>query len=141
MQAVTNGISFEPAPENVFRAFNKCPYDNCCAVILGQDPYPQKGVATGIAFGNDLTKTDSDSSFAVNSNSGIYQLFHNGYLLQFNGVEPVALYDYVSDSMLTDNLIGRTEHQEPMLLFLKSVIQQYMERVLAKDGLLSLIHI
>ena len=88
-----------------------------------------------VAFGNDLTKTDSDSSFAVNSNSGIYQLFHNGYLLQFNGVEPVALYDYVSDSMLTDNLIGRTEYQEPMLLFLKSVIQQYMERVLAKDGL------
>ena len=88
-----------------------------------------------VAFGNDLTKTDSDSSFAVNSNSGIYQLFHNGYLLQFNGEEPVALYDYVSDSMLTDNLIGRTEYQEPMLLFLKSVIQQYMERVLAKDGL------
>ena len=56
LQAVTNNISFEPQPEYVFKAFHLCPYEDCCAVILGQDPYPQKGVSTGIAFGNDLTK-------------------------------------------------------------------------------------
>lgn len=56
MQAITNGISFEPQAEHVFKAFRMCPYNECCAVILSQDPYPQKGVATGIAFGNDLTK-------------------------------------------------------------------------------------
>ena len=56
MQAVLNDISFEPKPEYVFKAFHLCPYDDCCAVILGQDPYPQRDVSTGIAFGNDLTK-------------------------------------------------------------------------------------
>lgn len=56
MQAVLNNIPFEPQPERVFQAFRVCPYEKCCAVILGQDPYPQKGVSTGIAFGNDLTR-------------------------------------------------------------------------------------
>ncbi len=59
LQAVTNNISFEPQAEHVFKAFHKCPYNECCTVILGQDPYPQRGVATGIAFGNDLTKNPS----------------------------------------------------------------------------------
>ena len=55
MQAALNGISIEPIPERIFYAFRKCSLDNCCAVVLGQDPYPQKGVSTGIAFGNELT--------------------------------------------------------------------------------------
>lgn len=41
-----------PHPNYVFKAFSLCPYENLKVVFLGQDPYPQKGVATGIAFGN-----------------------------------------------------------------------------------------
>lgn len=41
-----------PRPSNVFRAFKLCPYRECRVVFLGQDPYPQKGVATGVLFGN-----------------------------------------------------------------------------------------
>lgn len=41
-----------PSMRNVFRAFELCKYDDCRVVFLGQDPYPQKGVATGILFGN-----------------------------------------------------------------------------------------
>ena len=41
-----------PAQADVFKAFNLCKYDSCKVVFLGQDPYPQKGVATGILFGN-----------------------------------------------------------------------------------------
>lgn len=41
-----------PSQSEVFRAFNLCPYDSLKIVMLGQDPYPQKGVATGILFGN-----------------------------------------------------------------------------------------
>lgn len=42
-----------PVQNKVFRAFELCPYDELKVVMLGQDPYPQKGVATGILFGND----------------------------------------------------------------------------------------
>ncbi len=41
-----------PHPGNVFRAFKLCPYKNLRVIFLGQDPYPQKGVATGVLFGN-----------------------------------------------------------------------------------------
>lgn len=41
-----------PAQSDVFRAFELCPLNDLKVVMLGQDPYPQKGVATGILFGN-----------------------------------------------------------------------------------------
>ena len=41
-----------PQYNDIFRAFNLCPYDNLKVIMIGQDPYPQKGVATGILFGN-----------------------------------------------------------------------------------------
>lgn len=41
-----------PSIRNVFRAFELCPYNECKAVFIFQDPYPQKDVATGIAIGN-----------------------------------------------------------------------------------------
>ena len=33
-------------------AFTLCSYNNLKVVMIGQDPYPQKDVATGILFGN-----------------------------------------------------------------------------------------
>jgi uracil-DNA glycosylase len=41
---------FTPPLKQVFRAFEECPYDNLKVVIIGQDPYPQLGVADGISF-------------------------------------------------------------------------------------------
>lgn len=41
-----------PAQHDVFKAFKLCPFKNLKVVMLGQDPYPQKEVATGILFGN-----------------------------------------------------------------------------------------
>ena len=41
---------FTPPLKQVFRAFEECPYDNLKVVIIGQDPYPQFGVADGISF-------------------------------------------------------------------------------------------
>lgn len=48
-----------PDPNLLFEAFAHCPYDKLKVIWLGQDPYPQKGVATGIAFGNK-EETPSD---------------------------------------------------------------------------------
>lgn len=51
-----------PAQSNVFKAFEVCPYDKLKVVMLGQDPYHQKGVATGILFGNKEGTRDEDLS-------------------------------------------------------------------------------
>lgn len=39
-----------PAPENVFRAFDACAFEDVRVVILGQDPYHNDGQANGLAF-------------------------------------------------------------------------------------------
>lgn len=41
---------FTPPLRMVFRAFTECPLDKLKVVVVGQDPYPQLGVADGIAF-------------------------------------------------------------------------------------------
>lgn len=42
-----------PAPKNIFRAFNLCPFDKVKVVILGQDPYHGQRQANGLAFAVD----------------------------------------------------------------------------------------
>src|SRR3989344_9211181 len=39
-----------PAPKNVFRAFDECPFDSVKVIILGQDPYHGRGQANGLCF-------------------------------------------------------------------------------------------
>jgi uracil-DNA glycosylase len=46
----TEGKNFTPPLKQVFRAFEECPLDKLKIVIIGQDPYPQLGVADGISF-------------------------------------------------------------------------------------------
>lgn len=47
---VDNGKRFTPQLKNVFTAFEECSWDNLKVVCIGQDPYPQIGVANGVAF-------------------------------------------------------------------------------------------
>ena len=42
-----------PAPKNIFRAFELCPFEKVKVVILGQDPYHGTGQANGLAFAVD----------------------------------------------------------------------------------------
>jgi uracil-DNA glycosylase len=39
-----------PAPKNIFRAFDLCPFDHVKVVILGQDPYHGSRQANGLSF-------------------------------------------------------------------------------------------
>ena len=40
-----------PEYKDVFKCFHLCDYNNLKVILLGQDVYPDRGVATGIAFG------------------------------------------------------------------------------------------
>lgn len=52
--------SITPNKSDVFNAFKLCPLKDCVTVFLGLDLYPQKGVATGVLFGNKK-ETPNDS--------------------------------------------------------------------------------
>lgn len=57
-----NPATLCPSHNNVFRAFTLCSLRDCKVVFLGQDPYPQKGVATGILFGNSKDTSEDKLS-------------------------------------------------------------------------------
>ena len=40
-----DGKRFTPKVKQLFRAFEECPYTDLKVIIIGQDPYPQLGVA------------------------------------------------------------------------------------------------
>lgn len=55
-----------PTQPDVFRAFELCSLKDLKVVMLGQDPYPQKGVATGILFGNRKEVDEDNLSPSLN---------------------------------------------------------------------------
>ena len=55
-----------PAQPDVFKAFRLCPLKDLKIVMLGCDPYPQKGIATGILFGNNKETSNENLSPSLN---------------------------------------------------------------------------
>lgn len=51
-----------PSIRDIFKAFKLCPYNECRIVFIGQDPYPQKGVAQGVLFGNSPNTPEGELS-------------------------------------------------------------------------------
>lgn len=50
-----------PNKKDVFNAFTYCSSSKLRVIMLGQDPYPQKGIATGLAFANNIQNNVSPS--------------------------------------------------------------------------------
>lgn len=54
-----------PDYKDIFKAFTLCERKDCKVVFIGQDVYPQKGVATGVAFGNRQNTKELSPSLEV----------------------------------------------------------------------------
>ena len=50
VECVNSDKRFTPKFKDIYNAFVECPYDDLKVIVIGQDPYPQLGVADGIAF-------------------------------------------------------------------------------------------
>ncbi len=81
-----------------------------------------------VCFGNSLLN-DSAAHFTVNYMNGIYQLFEDGYLLQFDGNKPVGFFDIKNDSLLQQNLISNFPNINVFENKLKAIIQSYHGRI------------
>ena len=82
-----------------------------------------------VAFGTNLLSTPADKTWAVSYNNGIYQYLKGQRFLQFDGQEARALYHLETDPLLQANLIEHDSCQAGMTDELKSIIQQYMQRM------------
>ena len=83
-KCVADGQRFTPPLKQVFSAFMNCPYDKTKVIILGQDPYPQIGVADGIAFSCGNTKKPEAS---------LRYIFHAVNDTVYEGKKDVAIFD------------------------------------------------
>ncbi len=78
-----------------------------------------------MAFGNSIFDTTAER-YIYNYHSSEYMILDNDFVLQFNGGKAIGLYQYKSDSSLTDNLI----HEYPEITAtledkLKAIIQTH----------------
>lgn len=84
-----------------------------------------------LSFGKSLIADTITHNYAVNYSNGIYQYFDGDYMLQFDGNNSVAFVDYANDPLHKKNLKGTMPAmEEQMQRRLKSIIQQYMARML-----------
>lgn len=83
-----------------------------------------------VAFGNNMFDK-SPTHFAMNYLNGAYQLFGGDFMLQFADDKAVGFYDLGKDPMMKENKAGAfPEKQQKMENLLKSVLQQFNERML-----------
>jgi uracil-DNA glycosylase len=83
-----------PPWDDVFKAFQLCPFDRVKVVVLGQDPYPTKGHAHGLSFsvqetvhplpkslGNIFKELESDLGIPPTKNGNLERWASQGVLL------------------------------------------------------------
>jgi phosphoglycerol transferase MdoB-like AlkP superfamily enzyme len=83
-----------------------------------------------LTYGNDLLDT-ARKGFAINYLNDVYQIFQADHLLQFDGNNSIALFNYKTDSLLENNLLEKEkDYKNKMEPKLKSIIQDYYYRMI-----------
>lgn len=75
------------------------------------------------SFGNSAF--DNEKAYAINYINNIYQLMTDEWVVEFNGVEIIAVYDKKNDIFLKNNLLDKISTPINELNFLKAFIQTY----------------
>lgn len=85
------------------------------------------------AFGQDALTCNKADSYAVNYNNGLYQIFSDSLLMQYNGSDIVAIYNFSDDRLLQHNLVDIMLGDScvtSMLTYLQAYLQQYTNRLI-----------
>ncbi len=82
------------------------------------------------AFGEDILTEEKSHPYAICYNHPVYQIFSDSLLLQFDGRQTTAVYNFKHDKMLQHNIESRTEETQFMETYLKAYIQQYISRMI-----------
>lgn len=84
-----------------------------------------------ISFGSSIFDT-INPGFAINYYNETYQLIKDGYVLKFNGLISIALFNQKADPLLERNLIkSKPEKTKELELFIKAFIQQFNSRMIS----------
>lgn len=85
------------------------------------------------SFGNSPFDTLT-MPFAVNYPGDVYQVIGDKYLVQFDGNETVAAFEYKTDTLLMRNVASpENQEQTKLVMTLKSVLQQYNSSLIRNE--------
>ena len=83
------------------------------------------------AFGEDAVTQPKEHNYAVCYNYPVFQIMSDSLLLQYDGQNITAVYNYRTDPLLQTNLADeQSAYVTHMLRFLKAYIQQYTSRMI-----------
>ena len=107
------------------------------AVVSQTDIMPSVLQAVGygkpyFAFGEDALTADKTHPYAVCYNHPVFQIMSDSLLLQFDGTQVTALYNYRTDPCLHHRLPAEQAPEE-MVRYLKAYIQQYIHRMITNQ--------
>lgn len=84
-----------------------------------------------VSFGCDLLSTADEDTYAINYQNGTYLYYRQGYQLQFDGEQPIALYHFTEDRLLEKNLLESDPARATEMEYrLKALIQQFNYRLI-----------
>jgi hypothetical protein len=80
------------------------------------------------AFGEDVLTREKTHPWAVCYNHPVYQLLSDRLLVQFDGRQVSAVYDYENDPLLKKNILGEVDVKKEEM-YLRAYVQQYIYRL------------
>lgn len=127
----SKGINIFPKADQMFRAFKETPYKDLRVVIIGQDPYPQAGVADGLAF--SCSNTELCQPSLVEIHREIERTVYNGLNLTDSLYNPDLKYlanqgVLLLNSALTvrqNNPGSHTQLWQPFMEYTIDTLNQY----------------
>lgn len=84
-----------------------------------------------LAFGHDLLDSTYTSHYAINHYDQTFQFFQDSLMYQFDGKDTKAVYNFVTDIYLQNNLLDKTDtkKREMVETKMKAIIQQYINHM------------
>lgn len=140
------GVSYNPSRKNLFAALSLVKAADVKVAIIGQDPYPTKSHATGVAFSTPPEVVDypptlrniyreycSDLCYPAPSNGDLTKWCKEGVLLW--NVFPTcetgkpASHRWLEWEYLTKEIVERLDGQQTVFIFLGSIARDYYKYV------------
>lgn len=84
-----------------------------------------------LAFGHDLLDSTYTHRYAINHYDQTFQFFQDSLMYQFDGKDTKAVYNFVTDIYLQNNLLDKNDakKREMVETKMKAIIQQYINRM------------
>ena len=84
------------------------------------------------AFGSDILTHPKEASYAICYNHPVFQIISDSILVQFDGSNVTAAYNYITDPKLQNNKADSMD-TNAMTTYLKAYIQQYINRIITNQ--------